>query len=203
MTSLYSLIARIAQVLHMPQSLFLYALIAALLVPLLILAAGVVIRALSDALTGVIAALLGRRMAFVIRNYLSWPGTVIHEFSHALVAFLTGARIEHISLLPHGSALGSVTFRPRGGRFLQGLQKSLSAIAPTVIGSLLLALAFTGIYPLLVQTWQHALFWYLVLSVLFHMDLSDADLDNLRQGFLSLFSLFYVLSLLFLRQMSV
>ncbi|MEQ9729746.1 MAG: M50 family metallopeptidase [Candidatus Methanoperedens sp.] len=39
---------------------------------------------------------------------LMLPGTIVHEFSHALVALLMGARITNFSVIPSGDTLGRV-----------------------------------------------------------------------------------------------
>ena len=69
-----------------------------------------VIGKLIDFLSGVMISLLaiplGPTVAFYMGNYLTFIGTVHHEFSHALVALLTGARVTRISLIPRGMQLG-------------------------------------------------------------------------------------------------
>ena len=92
----------------LPDNLFVRAGVETLLV-LLLLAIGVVTNGISTIAGRILAMLIGGRAAFVFRNYLTWPGTVHHEFSHALVAFVTGAKVRRISLIPHGQALGQVS----------------------------------------------------------------------------------------------
>lgn len=40
--------------------------------------------------------------------FLMLPGTIIHEFSHAVVALLMGARITDFSVMPSGNTLGHI-----------------------------------------------------------------------------------------------
>lgn len=166
------------------QNTFLLILVGTVLFPIAILLLGIFMELIAQAITTVIAFFTGGLVAFGIRTYATYIGTVIHEFSHAAVAFLTGAKVNKITLIPKGMTLGSVEYTPRGNKFFQGLQMSLSAIAPTVVGTLLLFLLFTKVHPLLTEAWHYVLFYYLALSILFHMDLSLQDLRNFFAGFL-------------------
>ncbi|MBP5271899.1 MAG: M50 family metallopeptidase [Clostridia bacterium] len=157
-------------------------LVGTVLVPVAVLALGVVMEFIAQAITVVISFVTGPILAFAIRTYATYIGTVVHEFSHAAFALATGAKVNKITLIPHGTTLGSVEYTPRGNSFFQGLQKSLSAVAPTLVGTLLLFLLFTEVRPQLTEVWHHVLFWYLALSILFHMDLSLTDLRNFFSG---------------------
>ncbi len=144
------------------------------------------------AITTVIGLVTGPVVAFGIRTYATYLGTIIHEFSHATFAFLTGAKVKKITLIPKGTTLGSVEYVPRGNKFMQGIQQSLSAIAPTIVGTVLLWVLFTEVHPLLTEPLHYVLFYYLALSILFHMDLSTADLRNFFSGILSFLTLTFV-----------
>ena len=114
-------------------------LVGTVLFPIAILLLGVFMELIAQAVTTVISFFTGVIIAFGIRTYATYIGTVIHELSHAAVAFLTGAKVKKITLIPKGTTLGSV---------------------------------------------EYVLFYYLALSILFHMDLSLQDLRNFFQGFL-------------------
>ena len=58
---------------------------------------GKLIEFLSGVMISLLAIPLGPTAAFYMGNYLTFVGTVHHEFSHALVALLTGARVTRIS----------------------------------------------------------------------------------------------------------
>ena len=171
-------------------------LVGTVLFPIAILLLGVFMELIAQAITTVISFFTGVIIAFGIRTYATYIGTVIHELSHAAVAFLTGAKVKKITLIPHGATLGSVEYVPRGNKFFQGLQMSLSAIAPTVVGTVLLYLMFTQVHPLLTEAWHYVLFYYLALSILFHMDLSLTDLRNFFQGFLPFLAFSFVVVLI-------
>ena len=82
----------------LPDNLFVRAGVETLLILLLLFAIGVIISGVSAMIGRILAALIGGRAAFIFRNYITWPGTVHHEFSHALLAFVTGAKVKRISL---------------------------------------------------------------------------------------------------------
>ena len=166
----------------LPDNLFVRAGVETLLVILLLLAIGVIISWISAIFGRILAALIGGRAAFVFRNYLTWPGTVHHEFSHTLLAFVTGAKVRRISLIPHGQALGQVDYVPRGGRVLQALQMSLSSIAPIICGMVTETLLLIFVLPKCDIWWEYALFWYFAVSILLHMTLSKEDMTNLWHG---------------------
>ena len=165
------------------------------LAPVGILLLGVIMELIAQAITMAIGLVTGPIIAFGIRTYATYIGTVIHEFSHATFALLTGAKVNKITLIPHGTTLGSVEYTPRGNKFLQGLQQSLSAVAPTLVGTASLFLLFTKVHPLLTEPWHYVLFYYLALSILFHMDLSLQDLRNFFEGFWPFLALSFLLSL--------
>ena len=172
-------------------------LVSTILFPVAILALGLVMELFAQAITTVIAFVTGPLIAFGIRTYATYIGTVIHELSHATFAFFTGAKVNKITLIPHGTTLGSVEYTPRGNKFFQGIQQSLSAVAPTLVGTALLYLLFSQVHPLLTDAWHFVLFYYLALSILFHMDLSLQDLRNFFSGILPFLGLTFLCMLLF------
>ncbi len=129
-----------------------------------------------------LSMILGGRAAFLIRNYITWPGTVLHELSHAFFAFITGAEIKEIRLFPRGEKLGSVSIIPRGNLLLRSLQLSLSAIAPVITGLICIFIMWVHLLPGLNKVWHYVLFWYLFISVFFHMSLSPEDRKNFFSG---------------------
>ena len=166
----------------LPDNLFVRAAVKTLLVVIMLFVIGIIINGVSKIIGRILAVLFGGRIAYVFRNYLTWPGTVHHEFSHALLAFLTGAKVTRISLIPHGQALGQVEYSPRGGRVLQAIQMSLSSAAPILCGMVTEALLILRVYPICDVWWKYALFVYLAVSIFLHMTLSREDLINLWNG---------------------
>ena len=143
---------------------------------------GLMVHVIKNLIHSFLAAILGGRTAFTIVNYVTYPGTIHHELSHAFLAFLTGARVTGIHLVPRGKTLGSVEMIPRGGLILRSLQNLLSAVAPVLCGSISLYLLFIYIWPSCGLWWQMAAFLYIFVSILLHMDLSTADIKVALSG---------------------
>ena len=154
-----------------------------------VLAGAVLLARLLQALAvRAIALVAGATSANVIVGYLTYPGVLFHELSHALAALLSGARVTGISLgrvaAADGSGwvLGSVTFVPRGPKLLQAFQLALTGIAPALTGLAGLA-ALVHFGPALCsKPWHGALLVYLFICVLLHMDLSQADVARILEG---------------------
>ncbi|MCR4656739.1 MAG: M50 family metallopeptidase [Lachnospiraceae bacterium] len=168
----------------LPDNIFVRAGVETLLVILLLFATGLIINGVSGIIVRLLAALFGGRVSYIFRNYLTWPGTVHHEFSHALFAFITGAKVTRISLIPHGQALGQVEYRQRGGRVLRALQMSLSSIAPILCGMVTETLLIIYVLPKCDVWWEYALSGYFIVSIFLHMTLSREDMTNLLNGIL-------------------
>ena len=116
-------------------------------------------------------------------NYFLFAGVVIHELSHALFAFVTGAKITEIALFkPEGNSLGHVAIQARGDAFMRSLQRSFSACAPVVTGSILLLIAVFRVFPAITTVAQWTVVIYLFISILFHMNMSSADLKCYFKG---------------------
>ncbi len=175
---------KIMEVLSMPENPATAAITETVLVFLIIIIAGFLINMINTVITTSLAAVIGSVPAFIIRNYLTYPGTVHHELSHALLAFVTGAKIKKIVLLPKGNALGSVELETRGNIFFRSLQLSLSAIAPVFLGAVSLFFLWRFLLPDIHELWQYILFWYFFISILFHMSMSGADCLNFLKGLL-------------------
>ncbi len=179
----------------LPDNLAMKAILETGLVFLTILVAGFVINIVNTGLTGFIATLTGETPAFIIRNYLTYIGTVHHELSHALVAFLTGAKVVRINLLPRGATLGSVDIETRGNIFLRSIQLSLSAVAPVVMGAISLVLLWQNLLPRLSKIWHHIIFWYVFVSILLHMTMSGSDYVSFFKGMVPSLVVFFCLFL--------
>ena len=131
----------------------------------------------------IIARLTSRSVEYYFSNYVLFFGVVVHEISHALFALITGAKITEIALFkPDNNSLGHVEFQPRGDTFLRALQLSVSACAPVVVGSILLIGLIFKVVPMLSTTIQWILTIYASVSVLFHMNMSKADLNCYFKG---------------------
>ncbi len=195
---IYNLTDQLILYSKLPSNLAIKAAVSTFLLLLLLLAAGWLIRFISDMITGIFAFIGGEKAAFFIRNYLTYAGTIHHELSHALLILLTGGKVKKITLIPKGRKLGSVEFSCRGNFFFRGLQLSLPALAPVLCGAVSLLLMHQYLLPYCLQNWQLALYYYFFISIFFHMTLSRQDMENFWHGILSLLLLLFLLNLLIL-----
>ncbi|XME04571.1 hypothetical protein QYZ88_018950 (plasmid) [Lachnospiraceae bacterium C1.1] len=155
----------------------------ALIGPVVLILIGLVIHYLDLILTGAIARATNSTIAFIFRNYLTYFGTVHHELAHALFAFVTGAKVLRINLIPRGTKLGSVEFETRGNIFFKSIQLSLSAIAPVIFGAVSMFIMIYAILPKCSLAWHYILFVYIFISIFFHMTMSTQDINNFLKGF--------------------
>lgn len=144
---------------------------------------GYTVDVISYKIGNIIAKTLGNKISYLIMNRLTFIGVIHHELSHALLLFLTGAKIIKVNLFkPQGNTLGNVKFIPRGNKLLQSVQLSLSAIAPVILGMA----SVYSIY-LLLKTYtfdRHitGLIYYIQFSILVHSSMSMQDIKNALKG---------------------
>lgn len=117
-------------------------------------------------------------------------GVIHHEFSHLLVALITGARIDGVQLYNFRrkegeEILGYVNYTPRGLFLMRTAQKTLIGIAPGILGSFnVCAFGYIAWY-----LWQHLgwvcmqrpSFWLCLLlmgQIAYHACPSSADIKG-------------------------
>jgi hypothetical protein len=134
-------------------------------------------------------------------QYATFLGTVHHELSHALLAVITGAKLNRVSLLnlnPASSSLGSVTYTCRGTRMARAVQSAMSSFAPMLLGSV--SLYFLGSY-VFGTGFNHVVLkiflLYLMFSIFVHMSLSKQDVKNILSEMVYLVILLYIIFYLF------
>lgn len=135
-----------------------------------------------------IARLAGSGAAFAVMNYLTFPGVIVHELAHALVAKAMGCRIDEVELFrPSGDSLGYVRFTCRGSRGKMSLQAAAASCAPVFIG-------FFAIRALAALAARFSAYWgagivlyHAAFSVACHMTMSGQDLKNYAKGCVRLF----------------
>ena len=179
----------------LPENIFLRSLVETLLVFGIMLVLGCIVAVINWLLSLVLAMVIGGIPTFFIMNFVTYPGTVHHELSHALFIFLTGGKVRRICLVPSPTTLGHVEFRTRGNIFFRSLQLSLSAVAPVLCGLMTELLLFTYVYPLTEAGWQKVLFFYLAVSIFIHLTLSIQDLINFFHGLLPSLVVFFLIFL--------
>ena len=179
-------------------NVFLYSAMLAVILPFALLVLGRLIDALTVGLIRLLARVFGSgKLAYAIVNYLFFPGVMIHESGHALMAFVTGAKVEEVALFrKQGDSLGHVSYRNRGGLILQMLQNALISSAPMYIGTVvLLVFRFLLLRRPEMETWGRVLIGYLGISVFCHMSMSSQDVRIYLKGVLLLIPILFVLIL--------
>lgn len=154
-----------------------------LLIPVLIFGVGLLVEWIANAITGVLARLVGEKAAFLIRNRLTFVGTIHHELAHALLALISGAKVTKIELFHvRGRQLGCVEFVPRGTKFSKAVQLTLASIAPVICGAVSLCLLSWLFRYRCQENWQYIVTGYLFVSIAFHMNMSSQDVKNALHG---------------------
>lgn len=130
-----------------------------------------------------VLGLINDNFAYFFVNFITFPGTFIHESSHLIFAVVTGAEVTEVCMFENKDGrLGHIGYRPRGPFPIRMVQHALIAVAPTIVG-------FVGGYFLLQYTlkvphewWGYVGLWYLFVSLVDHSTMSDADLKNYFHG---------------------
>lgn len=155
---------------------------------------GSLVRRFAQWQIGCLSKITGSRFAEWVCNRLLFPGTVVHELSHALFAAASGAKVLKVRCLTLFSkdTLGYVQFQPRGNPLQQSFQMTVTGCSPTVTGIFLLWLmgSLWSFCSLPVQV----IFVYLGISIADHMSMSPSDVQNYRKGCPLLFVFVLVLS---------
>ncbi len=132
-----------------------------------------------------IGALAGGRMAAMLVNWLTIPGVVHHELSHALFALITGAKITEMKLFypdPQDGSLGHVNFAARGNFLLRAIQYTFVASAPVIMGTVTCVGTFLLLKGVELSTGWLILIGYLLFSILIHASMSGADVRIMFKG---------------------
>lgn len=120
-------------------------------------------------------------------NYVTFPGTFVHEMSHLCLGVISGAEVNEICMFESRCGrLGHIGYRRRGPRYIQALQEALISVAPTVTGFAIAAFLLNKIFSEHFDLWKQIILWYLVVSLIDHATMSDSDLKGYFWGAWSL-----------------
>lgn len=158
---------------------------------------GLIASGIEQLINRILGLFMGSEFAFIFCNFLTFPGTILHELSHAFVATITGAKVTEISFFDFGPALGHVSYRTRGNKFMRALQNSLTACAPVISGCIALPLLIILLgkiesIPAIIGV------IYLIVSVIDHMTMSIIDIVNYFKGIWASAIFFFVLHMILL-----
>ncbi|MBO5386632.1 MAG: M50 family metallopeptidase [Lachnospiraceae bacterium] len=147
---------------------------------------GFTIGIVTDYIANCLMSLFGYKIGYIIANYITFPGVIHHELSHAFVAFITGAKIAKIELFKipskSGGALGTVSFIPRGPKLLQSIQLTVTPLAPIPFGLLTLKIIYNFIKVTELNLGTMIVITYIMISILLHMKLSKQDIKTSLKG---------------------
>lgn len=130
-----------------------------------------------------VLGLANRNFAYFFVNFLTFPGTFIHEMSHLIFAVLTGAQVTEICMFENeGGRLGHISYCTRGPFPVQMVQHALTAVAPTIVGFVSGYFLLQYIMNVAHEWWGYVGLWYLFVSLVDHSTMSDADLKNYFRG---------------------
>ena len=173
---------------------FTLALVSTALIVVSIYLVGFILDCITQAFAQIIMGFLGYDVTMFIMNNLTFVGTVHHELSHALFAFLTGAKISEIKLYnPENGVLGSVSYYPKGNVFFQCIQCTLSSIAPVICGFFTLSLLSNNYNTLTGIGIPNWLLIYLMISIFSHMTMSSQDIKVSLKGLLAFILVLFVI----------
>ena len=135
--------------------------------------------------------------AYFFVNFLTFPGTFVHEMAHLCFAVITGAEVHEICMFENEDGrLGHISYSVRGPWFMRAVQHSLTAVAPTIVGLVLGVVLLRVIFAGGLSLWASIGLWYLVISLVDHSTMSDIDLEHYFQGvwifIVPLFAFFFV-----------
>jgi len=137
----------------------------------------------SNVIFNMLASVFGDGAALFVVNRLTFIGVMHHELSHALLAFVSGAKVHEISLFkPSGTELGHVKISYRGNVLLKALQSCLAAYAPVICGTMTSLVLIQILQKQDLQLWARILLLFLLISIILHEDLSKRDIMNGLKG---------------------
>lgn len=156
--------------------------ISALIITFIIPAFGIVMGMIRKIIYRILS-IISPGFAFMVANYLTFPGVMHHELSHALFGFITGAKIKKINLFkPQGMSLGNVEIVYRGPWLFRCIQGCLSSVGPVVMGVITSVLTYIYVLPNIRSLGIIVLIYYLLFSIIMHMTMSPSDMICFLKG---------------------
>jgi hypothetical protein len=161
---------------------------------------GFIIDKITCLITRIASKVIGCTLANGIMIYVFFIGTVHHELAHALLAWITGARIDKVELFhPKNGTLGSVQFTPRKGLILGGIERVLASSAPITCGFATLTALMYFLRANNPQGVIRGIILYLMISIFVHMRMSKEDIKVYIKGLwvvaIILLIIFYIINI--------
>ena len=114
-------------------------LISAAIITMIIPIWGLIIHALNSMLFCMLKRITGTGFALFATNWLTFPGVIHHELSHAFFAVITGAKItEFRPFWPdkNTGSLGNIGFVARGNLLIRSVQLAFTTAGPVIMGTI-------------------------------------------------------------------
>lgn len=166
--------------------------ISALIITFIIPAFGIVMGMIRKIIYRILS-IISPRFAFMIANYLTFPGVIHHELSHAFWGFITGAKIKKINLFkPQGMSLGNVEMIYRGPWLFRCIQECLSAIGPVSMGIITSVVTYIYVLPSVSGIGVTIIIYYLLFSIIMHMTMSPSDMRCFLRGVVGVYIIVFV-----------
>lgn len=137
----------------------------------------------------------GHDFAIVFCNYVTFPGVILHELSHALLVKLTGGQVTKMRIFwpDKTGRLGYVNFTTKGSFFKRRLQLICASCAPVLMGYLYLYILYHVLQVFDLKWYVVTIIIYFMISIFNHMSMSNQDLENYIKGSIFLFPVLTVI----------
>lgn len=180
---------------YIRSSQWLLALVGTVMIPLTIIVLGRIVDIILEGSRYVLVIFFGNKTADIIMNYMMFIGVIHHEIAHTVVAFLTGCKIGKINLYrpnKRNGTLGSVEYYNTGNVVMQGIQNTLTPIAPVILGILSICLLNKYVIDIRPENWYKTIIIYIEVCIFLHMQLSRADIKIFIKGMIIMIPILYV-----------
>ena len=176
----------------------LFAFAVAILLPFAIIVVGYMIQLLGEAIATLFGIVVDPWLAHGLINYLTIPGVVLHELSHAFFAYVTGAKVIEVAPFKKDqNSLGHVYFRNRGNKLVVALQNIFISSAPLLIGTIVVYGCYCALFVLPASLlWLKIVVAYIGVSMFFHMTMSVADIKVYVKGIPLFMCIIFILAVI-------
>ena len=160
-------------------------LLSGLIITLIIPIWGLSIYLVNTLLYRVISKLTSEKAAMIIVNWLTVPGVIHHELSHAALAVITGAHItEFRPFWPNrnNGSLGHVNFTAQGPLLTRCIQYTFISTAPVLLGTVSTVLLFLFSQRAALPLHTVIIIFYITFSIIIHASMSLADVKVMLRG---------------------
>ena len=176
----------------------LYAVAVAVLLPIMVIVVGFAIQMIGEAIATLLGIVADPWLAYGLINYLTIPGVVLHELSHAFFAYVTGAKVIEVAPFKKDeNSLGHVYFRNKGNKLLVSLQNIFISSAPMLIGGIIVYGCYCALFVLPASLlWLKIIVAYIGISMFFHMTMSLADIKVFVRGIPLFMCILFILTVI-------